>query len=259
MKETITMTKELEGKVAIVTGGASGIGRGISQVLAREGATVILTWFSSESGAAETVAAIAANNGTAVAVQTDLTQSGEATRIAEMVARDYGSIDILVANSGGLLKRSSVADCPLDLWNEALAVNLTSTFLSCQAVLPAMRDQQSGSIITVTSLAAHDGGGAGSAHYATAKGGVLTFTRALAKETGAYGVRVNGVAPGLIGTQFHDRFSTAEGRATTVQRTPLGREGTPDDVAEAVAFLASDRSSFLTGEIIEVNGGQGLY
>jgi 3-oxoacyl-[acyl-carrier protein] reductase len=178
--------------------------------------------------------------------------------VINLAIERFGKLDVLVANSGGLLQRSSVEECSLDLWNQALAVNLTSTFLTCQAAIPHLKRQR-GAIVTVSSLAAHDGGGAGSAHYSTAKGGVLTFTRSLAKELGPQGVRVNSVAPGLIGTQFHDRFSTAEGRLATVGRTPLGREGTPEDVASAVLFLASARASFLTGEVIEVNGGQGLY
>jgi 3-oxoacyl-[acyl-carrier protein] reductase len=253
------MGKALQGKVAIVTGGASGIGRGISELFAANGASVVLTWYQSEAGAAETVAGIEAAGGKAVATRSDLAQPDEAQRVVDLALKTYGQLDVLVANSGGLLQRSSVADCTLELWNQALAVNLTSTFLSCQAALREMMKAGSGAIVTVSSLAAHDGGGAGSAHYSTTKGGVLTFTRALAKEAGPLGIRVNGVAPGLIGTQFHDRFSTAEGRAAGVARTPLGREGTPADVAAAVLFLASEQASFLTGETIEVNGGQGLY
>jgi len=253
------MGKALQGKVAIVTGGASGIGRGISERFAAEGASVVLTWFLSESGAADTVAAIEAQGGKAIATRSDLSQPDEAQRVVDLALSTYGKLDVLVANSGGLLQRSSVADCTLELWEKAIAVNLTSTFLSCQAALREMKKAGSGSIVTVSSLAAHDGGGAGSAHYASTKGGVLTFTKALAKEAGPLGIRVNGVAPGLIATQFHDRFSTPEGRLATVGRTPLGREGTPADVASVVLFLASEEAAFLTGETIEVNGGQGLY
>lgn len=253
------MDMALQGKVAIVTGGASGIGRGVSELFGANGASVVLTWYQSEVGAKETVAAIEAAGGKAIATQADLALPGEAKRVVGLALETHGQVDVLVANSGGLLQRSSIEECPLELWNQALAVNLTSTFLSCQAVLPEMRKNGHGAIVTISSLAAHDGGGAGSAHYASSKGGVLTFTRALAKECGPFGVRVNSVAPGLIGTQFHDRFSTMEGRAATVARTPLGREGTPADVAAAVLFLASEQSSFVTGEIIEVNGGQGLY
>jgi len=249
----------LQGKVAIVTGGASGIGRGISELFGANGASVVLTWYQSEAGAQETVPAIERSGGKAVATRADLSQPGEAKRVVDLAIATYGRVDVLVANSGGLLQRSTVEECPLELWNKAIAINLTSTFLSCQAVLPEMKKNGSGSIITVSSLAAHDGGGAGSAHYASSKGGVTTFTRALAKECGPSGIRVNSVAPGLIATQFHDRFNTPENRAAVVARTPLRREGTPEDVASAVLFLASDHASFLTGEMIEVNGGQGMY
>ena len=252
------MNLELKDRVVLVTGGASGIGRGVAESFAAEGAKVVITWFESEQGAREVVAAIEATGGEALSIQADLSQPGEAVRVVDQAIEKFGQLDVLVTNSGGLLARSSVETCGIDLWNQALAVNLTSTFLSCQAAIPHLKAQR-GAIVTVSSLAGHDGGGAGSAHYSTSKGGVITFTRALAKELGPQGVRVNSVAPGLIGTQFHDEFSTAEGRLATVGRTPLAREGTPDDVASAVLFLASARASFLTGEIIEVNGGQGLY
>lgn len=253
------MGVDLRGEVAVVTGGASGIGRAISEALGASGARVVLTYYESEQGAAETVAAIEGAGSEAEALRADLAQDGEADRVVARAVERFGGVDLLVANSGGLLQRSPVAECPLDLWNAALAVNLTATFLSCQAVLPHMQRARKGCIVTVSSLAAHDGGGQGAAHYAAAKGGVLTFTKALAKEVAPHGIRVNGVAPGLIATQFHDRFSTPEGRKAVVGRTPLGREGRPEDVAGAVLFLASPAASFLAGETIEVNGGQGLF
>ena len=249
----------LQGKVAVVTGGASGIGRGIAEAFGRNGANVLLTYHQSEQGASETVAAIEAAGSKAVALQADLTQEAETERAIATAFNQFGALDILVANSGGLLQRSRVADCSLDLWQQALAVNLTSTFLCCRAALRYMEPAGQGCIITISSLAAHDGGGQGATHYAAAKGGVLTFTKALAKEVGPLGIRVNSIAPGLIATQFHDRFSTAEGRQAAVARTPLGREGQPEDIAGAALFLASPAASFITGETIEVNGGQGLF
>jgi len=253
------MDFRLDEKVAIVTGGASGIGRGISEAFGLAGACVLLTYYLSEQGAAETVAEIEKAGGMAHAMHADLTQESENDRVMQTAVERFGRLDILVTNSGGLLRRSRVTECPLELWNKALAINLTSTFLSCRAALKHMERAGSGCIITTSSLAAHDGGGNGATHYAAAKAGVLTFTKALAKEVGPLGIRVNSVAPGLIGTQFHDRFSTLEGRQTTVSRTPLGREGTPADVAAAVLFLASPASGFITGEAIEVNGGQGVF
>jgi 3-oxoacyl-[acyl-carrier protein] reductase len=253
------MDFRLDGKVAIVTGGASGIGRGISEALGQSGAKVLLTYYLSEQGATETVSSIKQAGGTAHSIRADLTQEKENDRMVQTAIEQFDGLDILVANSGGLLQRSRVAECSLELWDKALAINLTSTFLSCRAALKHMESTGSGCIITTSSLAAHDGGGNGATHYAVAKAGVLTFTKALAKEVGPQGIRVNSVAPGLIGTQFHDRFNTPEGRQAVVERTPLRREGTPGDVAGAVVFLASPAASFITGEGIEVNGGQGVF
>ena len=249
------MESILQGKVAVVTGGASGIGRAIAEAFGRYGASVLLTYHVSEQGASETVAAIEAAGSKAVALRANLTQEAEAERVIATAIDQFGALDILVANSGGLLQRSRVADCSLDLWQQALAVNLTSTFLCCRAALRYMEPAGRGCIITISSLAAHDGGGQGASHYAAAKGGVLTFTKALAKEVGPLGIRVNSIAPGLIATQFHDRFSTAAGRQAAVARTPLGREGQPEDIAGAALFLAPPAASFITGETIEVNGG----
>jgi 3-oxoacyl-[acyl-carrier protein] reductase len=253
------MDFSLQGQVVLVTGGASGIGRAISEAFGECGAHVVLTYFSSESEAGETVAHIEAAGGKALALHADLTQEAEVERVVAATVERFGSVDVLVANSGGLLRRSKIAECLRELWDQALAVNLTSTFLCCRAVLPHMERAGRGCIITISSLAAHDGGGAGAAHYAAAKGGVLTFTRALAKEVGPLGIRVNGIAPGLIATRFHDTFSTREGRQATVNRTPLRREGLPEDVAGAALFLASPGASFIAGETIEVNGGQGVF
>jgi len=247
------------GQRVVVTGGASGIGRGIAEAFGRDGARVVLTYFSSEEGAAETVAVIEAAGGQARAVRADLTQEADVERVVAATVDWCGGIDVLVANTGGLLKRSRVVDCSRALWDEVLAVNLTSTFLCCRAAIPPMERDGQGCIITMSSLAAHDGGGPGSSHYAAAKGGILTYTKALAKELGPLGIRVNGIAPGLIATRFHDRFTQPEARQATVQRTPLHREGAPADVAGVALFLASPQAAFLAGETIEVNGGQGLY
>ncbi|HEU0116645.1 MAG TPA: glucose 1-dehydrogenase [Thermomicrobiales bacterium] len=248
----------LEGKSVLVTGGGSGIGRGIAEAFGQAGAKVALTYRESADGANEVVAAIADRGGEAMAMAADLTGEAEVARVFDAVVDRFGTLDALVTNSGGLLQRSRIVDCPLDLWHQAIAVNLTSTFLCCRAALKIMEPARSGAIVTISSLAALNGGGSGSAHYAATKGAVVTFTRALAKDVGGLGIRVNSVAPGLIGTQFHDRFSTPEGRAKTVARTPLGREGTPRDVAGVVLFLASPLAAFVTGETIEVSGGQSL-
>lgn len=245
------------GKSVLVTGGASGIGQGVALAFAAEGANVAITYATSDP--AETVAAIKDKGGKALAIKADLRLEKDADLIVKETIAAFGDLDVLVANSGGLLKRSRVVETSLELWNEALAINLTSTFLCCRAALRHMEAKKKGNIVLMSSLAAHDGGGFGASHYAATKGAVLTYIRALAKEVGPLGIRVNGLAPGLIATRFHDTFTPAEGRKATVERTPLRREGTPKDCAGAATFLASDDAAFLTGEIIEVNGGLGLY
>ncbi len=228
----------LRGKTALVTGGASGIGRAISEAFGQAGANVALTYLSSEEGAKGIVSAIETGGGHALALGADLSKESEVERVVGATMERFGRLDILVANAGGLLQRTRVADCSLELWERALAINLTSVFLCCRAVLPYMERAGQGVIITMSSLAAHNGGGQGSSHYAAAKGGVLTFTKALAKEVGPLGIRVNGLAPGLIGTQFHDRFTTSDMRQAMVNATPLRREGLASDVAGAALFLS---------------------
>jgi len=188
-----------------------------------------------------------------------MTDAATVERVVAETEAKLGPIDILFANAGGILKRIRSVEATLDLWNQVFAVNTTSTFLICQAVLKRMEPRKRGAIITMSSLAAFTGGGPGATHYAASKGAIVTYTRGLAREVGPLGIRVNGVAPGLIGTRFHDVFNTPAGRASAVAATPLQREGTPQDVAEAVVYLASDRSSFITGETIQINGGAGVY
>lgn len=246
-------------RVVLVTGGASGIGSATTRAFAREGAKVAFTWITSESEARAIEADVGAAGGTALAIRADLSKPGEVERTFATVADALGPLDALFANAGGILGRASAAETPLALWEECFAINTTSTFLTCQAALRVMAPRKSGAIVTMTSLAAYNGGGTGASHYAASKGAVVTYTRNLAKEFGPLGIRVNGVAPGLIATRFHDRFSTPEGRQATVAQTPLQREGTAEDVAEAVLFLASDKASFITGEILQINGGLGMF
>lgn len=250
---------ELSGRIALVTGGASGIGRASSLALAREGADVALTYFTSGKEAAEVAGEIGKLGRRSLSLQADMTDEATVERVVAETEEKLGPIDILFANAGGILQRARATEATLDLWNRAFAVNVTSTFLVCRAVLKRMEARKRGAIITMSSLAAFSGGGPGAAHYAAAKGAVATYTRGLAKEVGPLGIRVNGVAPGLIATRFHDVFNTPAGRAAAVAATPLRREGTPEDVAEAVVYLASERSSYLAGEFIQINGGAGVY
>ena len=250
---------EFSGKTVLVTGGASGIGRAVSLAFARAGANVVLSYVTSAGEAAEVTDAIGAAGGQALSRSADLTDAAAVDELFAAARSRFGQVDILVANAGGLLKRSRCVDTDPSFWDQAIALNLTSAFLCCRAALTEMEPRGAGAIVLMSSLAAFDGGGPGASHYAAAKGALVSYTRALAKEVGPLGIRVNGVAPGLIGTRFHDVFNTPEGRRTTVERTPLRREGTPDDVAETILFLASSRASFLTGETIQINGGLGMF
>lgn len=250
---------ELEGKRALVLGGASGIGRASSLALANAGADVVLTYWSSGTEAEEVVARIHAMGRRARAIRADLTDSAVAGLMFAEAESAIGPIDIVFANAGGLIQRCRVVDMPVTLWNAGIELNLTTTFLVCQEALKRMEPRKSGVLITMSSLAAFDGGGPGSSHYAASKAAVAGFTRALAKEVGPLGIRVNGIAPGLIATRFHDTFNTPANRQAIAERTPARREGQPDDVASVVVFLASERAAFLAGEIIQVNGGLGLY
>jgi 3-oxoacyl-[acyl-carrier protein] reductase len=175
-------------------------------------------------------------------------------RLVEETGRAFGDrIDILVNNAGGMVARKRLEEMDDAFVSHVLDLNLGSALRVTRAFLPLLAD--GGAVVNLSSLAAHDGGGPGAIVYASAKGGMLTFTRGLAKELGPRRIRVNAVSPGLIGTTFHDTFSKPEGRAATVARTQAGREGRAEDVANAVLFLASDASAYITGESIEINGG----
>jgi len=168
----------------------------------------------------------------------------------------FGRIDILVNNAGGLLGRHGVADMPEAFFHDVMNVNVLTTFLCCQAAAPGMIARHSGAIVNLTSLAAHNGGGPGASAYAAAKAAVLALTKAYAKELAPHGIRVNAVSPGLIGgTPFHKTFTAPEAFAAAVKTIPLGRAGTPEDVANVITFLAGDGAAYLAGETIETNGG----
>jgi 3-oxoacyl-[acyl-carrier protein] reductase len=245
----------LNGKVALVTGGGSGIGRATSVALAEAGAAVAIHYFSSMSGAEEVLASLRASGGRGVSIQADLKIRGEGDRVVGETVAAFGGLDILVNNAGHLVHRCPVAQMSDDLYQEIMDVNMTATFAVSRAALRYMLPRRSGSIINMSSAAAYTGGGNNATIYATSKAAIVGFTRGLAKEVGGQGIRVNAIAPGLIGTQFHDRFSTPEGRAQTVRGIPLGREGTAEDVARAVVFLASPAAAFVTGDVLAINGG----
>ena len=244
----------LKGKVAIVTGGSRDIGRAAALKLAAAGAKVCINYNQNRELADETLQLIKDNNGEAIIVQGDMTKSADVKNLVDTCIAEFGNvIHVLVNVAGGLMGRKVLADLDEEFWDAVIDVNLKSAYLVTRQVAPHMTER--GSIINFSSQAARDGGGFGALAYATAKGGVLTMTRGLAKELGPKGVRVNCVSPGMINTTFHNTFTKPEVRTNVANATPLRREGEAGEVADLVLYLASDSSSFINGESIEINGG----
>lgn len=244
----------MKGKVAIVTGGARDIGRQVSLKLAEAGAKVCVNYLNNEEAAAETTRMIKEKNGEAISVKGDMTKAGDVKKVVDACVDAYGKIiHVLVNVAGGLMGRKPLTDLDEEFWDAVINVNLKSAYLVTREVVPHMTE--GGAIINFSSQAARDGGGFGALAYATAKGGILTFTRGLAKELGPKGIRVNCVSPGMINTTFHNTFTKPEVRTNVAAATPLRREGEAREVGDLVLYLASDASSFINGESIEINGG----
>jgi 3-oxoacyl-[acyl-carrier protein] reductase len=253
----VTITN-LDG-VALVTGGGAGLGRACALTLGRRGARVAVHYLKSRDGADDVVATLASYGVEAHAFQGDLTKAGDVKALVDDVTTRFGSIDILVNNAGDLIARTPLMEMSEAFFHSVMDVNVTSAFLMCQAAGTGMIARKRGTIINMSSLAAWNGGGPGAGAYSAAKGAVLSLTKALAKELAPHGIRVNCVAPGLIGeTAFHGRFTPPAAFENAAKSVLLGRAGTPDEVASVVAFLASPDSSFLTGETIEINGGMNM-
>lgn len=245
---------KLKGKIAIVTGGARDIGRQVSLKLAKEGAKVIVNYFDNKEDAEDTLQMIKKEGGEGIIVQGDMTKAEDVKRLINSTVSAFpGNIDILVNVVGGLVARHMITEMEEEFWDFLMNVNAKSAFLTTREVVPHMT--AGGSIIYFSSQAARDGGGPGASAYAASKGAVMTFTRSMAKELGPKNIRVNALAPGMIATSFHDRFSKSEVRERVAAGTPLKREGKPEEVADLVAYLASDESSFLTGLNVDINGG----
>ncbi|MCP9236970.1 SDR family NAD(P)-dependent oxidoreductase [Lewinella sp. JB7] len=245
---------DLTGKTAIVTGGARDIGRAISLRLAQLGANVVVNYHSSQSDGDETLRQIKDAGGNGIAVRADVTNWDECHQLVSKAQEAFGQeIHCLVNNAGGLVARKTLAEMDVAFWDKVMDLNLKSVFIMHKAVVPHM--PSGGSIVNLSSQAARDGGGGGSAAYSTSKGAVTTFTRSMAKELGPDGIRVNAVCPGMIATTFHDTFTTDNIREAVAGKTPLRREGSAAEVANLVACLLSDDSSFVTGNNVDINGG----
>lgn len=244
----------LNTQVALVTGASSGIGRAAAEALAKAGIRVAVNYNRNLAGAEETVEAITKSGAEAFAVQADVTSAASAAAMVESVNAHWGRVDILVNNAGDIIGRPSLREMTEEFWDQTMDLNLKSAFLCVKEVWEQMVSRRAGCIINVTSVSARNGGGPGAAAYSAAKGGLLTYTKSLAKELGPQGVRVNAVAPGLIITPFH-RNSSPETIQKWVTGIPLGRAGTAEEVGGVIAFLASPAAAFINGETIEINGG----
>jgi 3-oxoacyl-[acyl-carrier protein] reductase len=247
---------DLTGKVALITGASSGIGAATAIVFAELGAMVAIGYWHNEEGAEHVRQTISATGGKVIAIRADVRQADEITSLVTRATAELGEIDILVNNAGSLIERQSIVNMTVERWEEIMNLNLTSAMLCSRAVAPSMIERRTGAIINLASIAGRTGGGPGAAAYSVAKGGLITFTKSLARELAPHGVRVNAISPGVIDTPFHEVFSTPEMISNFVKTIPLGRVGTPLECAKVIAFLASEASSYIVGETIEVNGGQ---
>ena len=247
---------DFAGKVALVTGASSGIGAATAVVLAGCGARVAMGYHGNRDGVERSVRRITESGGRAVALQADLRHVKSIGQLVDQAVAALGPIDILVNNAGSLVRRFPIRELTEDGWDEVLSLNLKSAVFCTQAVAASMIARRAGAIVNIGSIAGHNGGGPGAGPYAAAKAGLVAMTKSLAKELAPHGVRVNAIAPGVIDTPFHEVFTAPEMMRAFVSMIPLGRIGTPTEVAKTVAFLASDAASFIVGETIEVNGGQ---
>lgn len=250
------MNLSFKNKIVVVTGGSTGIGAEIAKDFGHAGAKVVISYYHNSEKANEVVAAIEKNGGEALAIRANATSSAEVKDLFAKTVEQFGRVDILINNAGGMVQRVNFEELTEDIWDEVYDLNVKSIFLATKEVVPIMKKNNGGVIINTASIAGRNGGGPGAIHYASAKGAVITLTKGLAKELLPYNIRVNGINPGVISTPFHEKYSPQAVRDGFVKTIPLGREATPSECSGAVLFLASEQASYICGEIIEINGGQ---
>jgi 3-oxoacyl-[acyl-carrier protein] reductase len=247
----------LKGKKALVTGAEQGIGQAVAKLLAENGCDIAIHYFASRE-LAEGNANFARSKGVRADIfHADLTDEKAAVSMVKSAAEFLGGIEILVNNVGDLVKRKSLGEIDMIFWKKVYDINMTSAMMVTREALPYLEKNNGGaSIVNLASLAGRKGGHPGSLVYSACKGAVLTWTRALSNELAPKGIRVNAVAPGLIlGTRFHAAHTTKESADESIKGIPLGRAGTPEDVARTIIFLASEFDGFITGATIDINGG----
>ncbi len=252
-----SMKVDLEGKTAIVTGGGTGIGKAISVGLARNGAAVVVNYSKSKAEAEQTVSEIADAGGRAMAVQADVTVEDQVSGLVDRAISELGGLDILVANAGGRTIDAPSTELTRDQWSDGFDLNCTSAFLCVKQAAPRLADG-SGRIVLTSSISARSGAGPGMVIYAAAKGALNNMTRNWAKEFAPRGITVNAIAPGIIRTRLHEQFTPPDDYKKLIERIPLGRDGLPEDCVGAVLLFASEAGSFITGQILEINGGMAM-
>ena len=246
--------EDLKGKKVLVTGSSSGIGAATAIMFSRQGCFVGVHYFRTKDGAEDTLKKVKADSD-GVMVRADLREEEQVNKMVEEFAKAAGGIDILVNNAGTLVGRQTFEEGTVEHYNNVYATNFLSAFLATREALGYLKKSK-GNIINMGSIAGHNGGAAGSGLYSSAKAAIATMTISMAKEFAPYGIRVNSVLPGFTETRFQEQFSTPERLKAVAKQTPLGRNGTAEDVAKAILFLASEEASgFITGEYIAVNGG----
>lgn len=249
------MQRFSNGHVSVVTGASSGIGAATAVALAAHGSCVAVHFNSNEAAAAAVVTQIQELGGCGFALQADLSQPRSCTTVVESVLSREGRIDLLVNNAGSMIKRHTLLEISDEFWQQVMETNLGSVLRVTRAAASAMIERRSGVIINVASIAARNGGSLGIIAYSSAKAAVLCMTKGLAKELIHHGIRVNAVNPGVIATPLHERFTSSAQMKSLEGGIPLGRSGRAEEVASVIGFLASDESSYIVGETIEVNGG----
>ncbi len=247
---------DFSGQVVLVTGSSTGIGKATVLMFAEGGADVVVHGYQSMTAAQAVVKEVEAKGRRCLLVRGDMAVKADVERVMAEVNATFGRVDVLVNNAGSMVGRARLEELSEDLWDRIMNVNLKSAFLVSQAVLPLMKPLGRGRIIHLTSVAARNGGSLGALAYATSKGGVATLTRSMAKDLAEYNILVNAVAPGVITTPFHDKFTPSEQRDNFKQQIPLHREGTAEETAGAILFLASSFADYISGQIIDVNGAQ---
>ncbi|MCX5662822.1 MAG: SDR family NAD(P)-dependent oxidoreductase [Planctomycetota bacterium] len=246
----------LRGRVALVTGAGVGIGQATAIALARAWAFVGIHWHSSEAAARETLAKVGGPE-RGMLLQADLTDEAQASRVVDELVARAGRLDILVNNAGALVQRSRLEDCSLELWRKTFDVNATSAFLVTRRSIPHLRATGRGAIVNILSLSTQTGGANGGGAYAAAKGALQVMTRTLAREL-APEIRTNAVCPGVIETEHHAKHTSPQRMEEYRRETPLRRNGTAEEVAAAVLYLASDAAAFTNGALLDVSGGRFL-